>query len=74
MSRVPESFTYWRSRVATLSRTAVDASDAELIEARRNMRAARLAEQVAATLDSFPPLTDTQRDRIAALLRPGTSQ
>ena len=34
------------------------------------IRTARLADYVRATVDASPPLTSEQRDRIAALLRP----
>ena len=45
--------------------------DPELIEARRNLRALRLEEHVTKVLDGAPPLSDEQRERIAALLRTG---
>jgi hypothetical protein len=34
------------------------------------MRAERLAEFIARTVDAAPPLTESQRERLAALLRP----
>lgn len=58
-----------RGRVASLTRSR-PADDPELIEARRNLRAEKLAEYVARVVAEAPPLTDAQRDRIAALLRP----
>lgn len=46
----------------------------ETIEAGRDYRAEVLAEHVRKVVDTFPPLTAEQRDRIAALLRaPATS-
>lgn len=42
----------------------------ELIDARREAAAATLADYVSAIVTDAPPLTDAQRDRIAALLRP----
>jgi hypothetical protein len=41
------------------------------LAARRDLAAERLAEHVKRVVDSAPPLTTAQRDRIAALLRPG---
>jgi len=64
------SWTQERARVASLSRSR-KSDDPELIEARRNMRAERLAEHVARVVAEAPPLTDEQRERIAALLRAG---
>lgn len=39
-------------------------------EARRNLAAEKMAGYVARIVAEAPPLTDAQRDRIAALLRP----
>ncbi|PZS15339.1 MAG: hypothetical protein DLM60_17515 [Pseudonocardiales bacterium] len=41
---------------------------AETVEAERDYRAEVLAEHVRKVVDSFPPLTSTQRDKIATLL------
>jgi hypothetical protein len=43
----------------------------ETAEAHREYRAEGLAEHVRRVVDTFPPLTAEQRDKIAALLRPG---
>ena len=43
--------------------------DARLPAARRDLRAAALEEHVRAVVDTFPPLTGAQRDKLAALLR-----
>ncbi len=53
-----------RTRTHGTSHPAVD-------EARRDFRAARLAEHVAKVVAQAPPLTPAQRDRIAVLLRGG---
>lgn len=45
----------------------------ETIQAERDYRAEVLAEHVRKVVDSFPPLTAAQRDRIAALLCAPTS-
>ena len=58
-----------RGRVASLSRSR-SANDPDLIEARRALAAEKLAAYVSKTVAEAPPLTDAQRDRIAALLRP----
>lgn len=63
------TWTSERARVASLSRSR-STDDPELIEARRNLKAERLADYVARVVAEAPPLTDAQRDRIAALLRP----
>lgn len=64
------SWTSERARVASLTRSR-KADDPELVEARRNMRALKLEEYVLRVVDEAPPLTNEQRERIAALLRAG---
>lgn len=64
------SFNTERARVASLSRSRTP-DDPELVDARRNMRAERLAEHIKRTVDAAPPLTVEQRDRLALLLRGG---
>lgn len=66
------SWTHERARVASLTRSRT-ADDPELVDARRNLKAERLANLVRQVVDSAPPLTDDQRARIAALLRPGAA-
>ena len=62
-------WTHERAKVASLSRSrAVD--DPDLIAARRNLRAERLAMYIKRAVDAAPPLTAEQRDRLALLLRP----
>jgi hypothetical protein len=55
-------------RIASLTRSRT-ADDPELVEARRNLRAARLADQIRKTVDGAPARTAEQRDRLALLLR-----
>lgn len=62
-------WTTQRAKVAALSRSR-RADDSELIEARRNLKAAKLEEYVARVVAQAPPLTDEQAHRIASLLRP----
>lgn len=59
-----------RARVASLTRSRTP-DDPELIDARRNLRAERLAEQVRKVVEQAPPLTPEQCESIAALLRAG---
>ncbi len=65
-------WTKHRAEVAALSRSR-SADDPDLINARRNLRAERLAEHVAKVVAQAPPLSPAQRDRIAVLLRGGAS-
>lgn len=71
------SWTHERARVAALSRCVAagerSADDPDLLEAKRNLRAMRLEEHVAKAVAEAPPMTDEQRDRIAAILRGGAA-
>lgn len=62
-----------RARIASLSRSR-DVDDPDLIEARRNLRAATLESHVLRILDEAPPLTSDQRHRIAGILTGGASK
>lgn len=64
------AFNHHRGRVAALSRSRT-ADDPELVDARQNMRAERLADYIKRTVDAAPPLTNAQRDRLALLLKGG---
>jgi hypothetical protein len=61
-----------RARVASLTRSRPP-DHPDLIEARRSLRAERLAEHVRKVVETSPPLTPAQRDRIASILRGGSS-
>ena len=61
-----------RARIASLSRSR-DVDDPDLIEARRNLRAATLESHVLRVLNEAPPLTDDQRRRLAGLFTGGAS-
>ena len=63
------TWTQERARVASLSRSR-QPDDPALTNARRALRAARAEEYVRKLVDTWPPLTDEQRDRLAVLLRP----
>lgn len=57
-----------RGRVAALSRSRT-ADDPDLIAARQSLKAAGLEEHIAAVVDSAPPLSAEQRERLAGILR-----
>lgn len=64
------TWTSHRGRVAALTRSrSVD--DPDLVNARRNLKAERLADYIRKTVDTAPPLTPEQRDRLALLLNAG---
>lgn len=62
--------THYRAKVASLTRSRSD-NDPQLLAARTDLRAERLAEQIARTVAEWPPLTPSQLDRLAILLRGG---
>lgn len=66
------TWTHYRAQVATLSRSRT-ADDPDLIEARRNLRAARLEAHIEKALADAPPLSDQQIERIARLLTAGAA-
>lgn len=59
-----------RARIAALSRDR-SPDDPQILDARRDLRAARLAEHIEKVVADFPPLTEEQLDRLAGLLRGG---
>ncbi len=66
----PQPWTHHRARIAALSRDR-SPDDPEILDARRDLRAARLEEHVRKVVADWPPLTDEQLDRLAGLLRGG---
>ncbi len=64
------SWTHDRARVASLTRSRRP-DDPDLIAARRDLKASRLADYITNVVDTAPPLTADQRDRLAVLLRGG---
>ncbi len=62
------SWTTERARVASLSRSRT-ADDPDLLGARRDLRAERLAEHIKRIAAEAPPLTDEQVSRLTTLLR-----
>ncbi|USQ78298.1 hypothetical protein NF556_11600 [Ornithinimicrobium faecis] len=63
------SWTHHRARVAALARDR-EPNDPDLLAARRDLAAERLADHVAHVLAQAPPLTDAQLQRVTAILRP----
>lgn len=61
-----------RARIASLTRSRKP-DDPELVAARRDFKTARLEDYIAQTVDSWPPLTAEQRDRLALLLKGGAA-
>ena len=61
-----------RNRLGAIKRHHPNDTE-RLADARRDLAAAKLAEYIARTVDAAPPLTDDQRARLAALLRPVTA-
>jgi hypothetical protein len=70
---MPPSWTRERSRLALVHRHHPDDTDA-IDAARRDLKAARAEDYVRHLVESAPPLSPEQRDRLAALLRPTSSQ
>ena len=64
------SWTSDRARVASLSRSRPH-DDPDLLDARRDLRAARLEDYIRRVVDTAPPLTGEQRARLAGLLAGG---
>lgn len=62
-------WTHDRARVAALSRSRTP-DDPELVDARRDLRAARAEDYIKALVDGMPPLTDEQKRRLSTLLNP----
>lgn len=65
---VSDSWTHIRAKLANARR--LDPT-ADITDLQRDLKAARLAEHIAKVVDSAPPLTPEQRDRLALLLRGG---
>lgn len=63
-------WTHQRAKCAALTRSRA-ADDPELLDAKRNLRAARLEDYIQRAVDSAPPLTLEQKQRLAALLSGG---
>lgn len=62
------SWTHTRSQIAHTKRRD---PNADVTELRRQLKAERLADYIKRTVDTAPPLTPEQRDRLALLLTGG---
>lgn len=62
------SWTKTRSQIAV---TKKKNPDADVTELRAQLKEERLAEHIAKTVESWPPLSPAARDRLAHLLRGG---
>lgn len=60
-------------RLAARAGAAATNGAPDLNERRAELAEARLANHIRKVCAAAPPLTDAQRDRLAALLRPGTT-
>jgi hypothetical protein len=64
------SWTHDRARVAALSRDRKP-TDPDLLAAKRDLRASRAEDYIKRIVDQAPPLSDSQKARLAALLQSG---
>jgi ribosome recycling factor len=64
--------THHRARLAALKRHSPENTEA-IEAAKADLAAANLAQRIREIVDSAPPLTDEQRDKLATLLRPSAA-
>ncbi|MEK0156666.1 hypothetical protein [Arthrobacter oryzae] len=69
MATNSNSWTHERAKIASLSKTRPD-DDPDLLAHRQRLKGMRLEDHVRAAVESFPPITDEQAERVAALLWP----
>ena len=72
MARISPAVARERARIASLTRSRT-ADDPDLVEARRNLRAASLESHIQRVLAEAPPLSADQRTRLAGLFSGGAS-
>jgi hypothetical protein len=76
MAALTAESAHHRARIAALKRCIKTGErqpdDPELIEAQQKLATAQLMEHVERIIADWPPLTDEQLDRVAALLRTGS--
>ena len=69
---MPASAAYkLRAQIAAHKSHGKPDDDPAVVTARQDLKALRLEEYVRKVVSEAPPLTDEQRDRIAAILRAG---
>lgn len=61
----------WTKTRSTLALTIKKNPNADVTELRRQLKAERLEDYIKRVVDAAPPLSASQRDRLALLLRPG---
>ena len=59
----------WTKTRSTIANTVKNNPDADVTDLRAQLKAERLEDYVRKVVDSAPPLSPEQRDRIAVLLR-----
>ncbi len=64
-----DSWTHHRATIGALRRNGRPADDPDVLNAQRDLRAAKLADHIKRVVDASPRLTTDQRDRLALLLR-----
>lgn len=67
-AEIPMTVTQARARVARLHQSYA-ADDPKIVNAKRDLRAAKLADYITRTVEVAPALTVEQRERLALLLR-----
>jgi hypothetical protein len=65
----PTSWTHHRATIGALKKHGRSDDDAAVVAARQKMRAAQAEDYIRRLVDSAPPLSEEQRDRLALLLR-----
>ena len=65
------TWTLERSRIARMIKAGYSPDDPEIARARQRLRELLVIDQVRRVIDAAAPLTDEQREHIAALLRAG---
>jgi hypothetical protein len=70
MATISKATAHYRAKVAAFSRDRLP-DDPDLVDARQNLAALKIEDHVRRVISEAPPLTDEQRERIAALLRAG---
>ncbi len=63
----------WTHHRAVIAAKRRHHPDVDLTEDRRALRAARAEDYIKKLVDEAPPLTESQRDRLALLLRGGAA-
>lgn len=67
------TWTQHRAAIGGLIKNGYEPDDPVVTEARRDLKAARLADYISRVVDEAPPLSPEQRDRLAVLLRGGAT-